>query len=272
MSFSRSIQKLPEKLATKLGKFRAAVFGKLLKRSVWIEHEGERVFRMRNYSWTTEKRARTFSTKEPETLDWIDGFEPEDVLVDIGANVGIYTLYAASRGHRVLALEPDALNFALLNLNIRDNAFDTLVTAYPYSLHREPLVAELNMRDCDWGGSQKTFARNLDERGRAFDAPFKQGSAGISLDRFVKENGLCPSHLKIDVDGNEALVLGGAGATLRNPLLRSILVELFAGHDEYAHCVRLIEEAGFKLIARVAWAKANGKRAAATENHIFVRQ
>ena len=255
----------------KFGKLRSAVFGSLLRRSVSVEHEGKQVFRMRNYSWTTEKRSRTFSTKEPETLEWIEGFEQSDVLVDIGANVGIYSLYAASRGHRVVALEPDALNFALLNLNIRDNAFDERVTAYPYSLHREPLVAELHMRDCDWGGSQKSFSRNIDERGLAFDAPYKQGSAGISLDRFLDQIGLCPSHLKIDVDGNEALVLDGAIQTLHNPGLRSILVELFSGHSEYEHCVRLIEDAGFKLIARKAWAKTARRQGPTTENHIFVR-
>ena len=271
MSIAGIARRLPSKIATKLGKARASLFGRLLKRSVAVRHDGRRIFVMRNYSWTTEKRARTFSTKEPETLKWIDEFEPGDVLMDIGANVGIYTLYAASRGHRVIALEPDALNFALLNMNIRDNGFDELVTAYPYSMHREPLVAELHMRDCVWGGSQKSFARNVDEKGHALEAPFEQGSAGISLDRFVDETGVCPTHLKIDVDGNETLVLEGATETLSNSQLRSILVELFSEHDEYEHCVRLIEGAGFKLTVRAAWAKAARKHTSTTENHIFTR-
>lgn len=271
MDVARFLRRLPEKLVTKFGKLRGAVFERLLERRVPVRHEGRTLFTLRNYSWTTAKRARTFSTKEPETLAWIDRFEPDDVLLDIGANVGIYSLYAGTRGHRVLALEPDALNFALLNLNVRDNGLVDRVTAYPYSLHTESVVAELHMRDCDWGGSQKSFGRNLDWKGEAFAEPHRQGSAGISVDAFVRQTGVAPAHIKIDVDGNELLVLEGAGETLRAPSLRSVLVELYDGHEEYATCVRLLEDAGFKLEQRAAWEKDAGRRGPITENHIFVR-
>ncbi len=40
-------------------------------------------------------RVNTFSSKEPETLDWIDSFNSDDVFWDIGANIGIYSIYAA---------------------------------------------------------------------------------------------------------------------------------------------------------------------------------
>ena len=39
-------------------------------------------------------RAKTFSYKEPETLNWIDNFKENSVFFDIGANVGIYSIYA----------------------------------------------------------------------------------------------------------------------------------------------------------------------------------
>ena len=42
---------------------------------------------------------REFSTREPETLVWIDSFAHGEVLWDIGANVGAYTLYAAPPRH-----------------------------------------------------------------------------------------------------------------------------------------------------------------------------
>ena len=57
-------------------------------------------------------------SKEPETLNWISSFDPGDNLLDIGANIGIYSPFAAARNHKVISLEPDALNYALLNLNI----------------------------------------------------------------------------------------------------------------------------------------------------------
>ena len=43
-------------------------------------------------------RATTFETKEPETLEWIDTIPKNSVLWDIGANVGLYSLYAARHG------------------------------------------------------------------------------------------------------------------------------------------------------------------------------
>src|SRR5262245_27229219 len=49
-------------------------------------------------------RVATFATKEPETLEWIDGMERGAVLWDVGANVGLYSCYAArARGLRVFA-------------------------------------------------------------------------------------------------------------------------------------------------------------------------
>jgi hypothetical protein len=40
-------------------------------------------------------RCETYESKEPETLDWIDSFTEEEIFFDIGANIGIYTLYAS---------------------------------------------------------------------------------------------------------------------------------------------------------------------------------
>lgn len=39
----------------------------------------------------TLKRARTYSIKEPETLDWTDSFGPDSVYFDLGANIGQYS-------------------------------------------------------------------------------------------------------------------------------------------------------------------------------------
>ncbi len=39
-------------------------------------------------------RIKTFSTKEPETLAWIDSFESDAVFWDVGANIGLYSIYA----------------------------------------------------------------------------------------------------------------------------------------------------------------------------------
>src|SRR5262245_565967 len=45
----------------------------------------------------TAVRARSVLTKQPATIEWIDRFHPNSVFWDVGANVGVYTLYAAMR-------------------------------------------------------------------------------------------------------------------------------------------------------------------------------
>ncbi len=63
-------------------------------------------------------RALTLLTKEPETLEWIETFQDTEILWDIGSNVGVYSLYAAMKGHSVLAFEPSPSNYYLLSRNI----------------------------------------------------------------------------------------------------------------------------------------------------------
>ena len=46
-------------------------------------------------------RIETFSTKEPETLNWIDKFEKKTTFWDIGANIGLYSCYAAKSRERM---------------------------------------------------------------------------------------------------------------------------------------------------------------------------
>src|SRR5437879_5933266 len=53
-------------------------------------------------------RARTLFSKEPETIEWIRSFGPDDVFYDIGANVGIYSIFAGVRCRKIYAFEPES--------------------------------------------------------------------------------------------------------------------------------------------------------------------
>ena len=64
-------------------------------------------------------RVETFSTKEPETLAWIDAIAVDSVLWDVGANIGLYSCYAAKARHcRIIAFEPSVFNLELLARNV----------------------------------------------------------------------------------------------------------------------------------------------------------
>jgi hypothetical protein len=51
---------------------------------------------------------------DSEIPKWIDGFKKDSIFIDIGANIGMFSLYAAKKNHKVIAFEPESLNFACL--------------------------------------------------------------------------------------------------------------------------------------------------------------
>ena len=242
-----------------------------LSKNIFVKHSGENIFVMRNFGKTTRGRADTFSFKEPETLSWIDSFSFGETLLDIGANVGVYTLYAAKKGIEVKAIEPDALNFALLNLNIHDNHLNDHAIAFPFSIHSETKVSALNVGELRWGGTQSSFDRSVDWQGKTVEDGFKQGSSGISVDDFVSSTGFQPNHIKVDVDGNELMVLRGAKKTLNSEWCKSILIELYEPHAEYGACTKIIGEAGF-LLSEKTCSEMYANETFHTENHIYVKQ
>ena len=74
----------------------------------------------------TDWRINTFFTKEPETLEWIDSFKGEKIVFwDIGANIGLYSLYAAIKhpNIEIVSFEPSVNNLRILSRNIYKNNF-----------------------------------------------------------------------------------------------------------------------------------------------------
>ncbi len=171
---------------------------------------------------------RTLFTNEPETLAWIDGFDDGDVFWDIGANIGVYSLYAAQReGVRVLAFEPGAANYATLNTNIELNGCAGHLSAYCVAFDENVVLGSMEIHSTEAGGVMNNF-RLGPEKGKG--DPSWQGALGFSVDGFVETFAPpFPTHMKIDVDGHERRILAGAGKTLANRRLRSLMVEAGEG-------------------------------------------
>jgi len=198
-------------------------------------------------------RARTLFTKEPETIEWIDSFAEGDVLWDIGANVGIYSLYAAVHRHiRVVAFEPSAGNYYLLNRNIELNGIDDRVEAYCIALSDESGIRALNMQMTELGGALSSFGEPVDSFGKRFTPGFRQGMIGYTIDGFVGAfDPPFPNHVKIDVDGIEDRIIAGAAKALADPRLKSLSVELDSAREsETGEIIARIEGSGLKLAAR----------------------
>jgi FkbM family methyltransferase len=249
--YGRLITRLVEGLTAPQRPWRRAdtrlrVAGALLQRHEVATPHGKLAF------VTTHPEALEFPRnligREPETIAWIDAFEVPCTFWDVGANIGTFALYAALRqGLEALAFEPAAASYAALCRNIEANGQDERVRAFAIALSGETRLGSLNMSATNAGNSFNLFESTENCFGNPIDVTFRQASIGFSIDAFRRLFDLPPpNYLKIDVDGTEAEILDGAAATLADPALRSVLIELEI--DETARnaaIVARLEGAGF---------------------------
>jgi FkbM family methyltransferase len=219
-------------------------------------------------------RAQTLLTKEPETIEWIDTIADDHVLYDIGANVGVYTVYAAiNRKVRVLAFEPLAANYFLLNRNIEENRLSDTVSAYCLALNDSDIIDKFHVRDTGFGSALSSFAEAIDHNGEPFQARFEQGMLGMTLDGFIEKfDPPFPDHIKIDVDGIEDKIVTGAARTLADPRVKSLSIELDAARPDYTDAVvRDIEAAGLSLVSKRRAPELDGTPFGNIYNYLFRR-
>jgi FkbM family methyltransferase len=185
--------------------------------------------------------------KEPGTISWIEEFAPGEVMIDIGANVGLYALCAARfRQTRVYGFEPESQNYALLNCNIYDNGLQSQVTAYCCALSDETRFDLLYLSQFMPGGSCHNFGESIGPDQRPMAAAFRQGCFSTTIDELVGQGVVpVPQHIKIDVDGIEHKVIRGASKTLQDPRLRSVLVEINTNLDAHWDVIDTMLDCGF---------------------------
>lgn len=171
-------------------------------------------------------RIHSFSSKEPETLEWIDRIPNGSILWDIGANIGLYSCYAAkTRGCKVVAFEPSPFNLELLSRNIHLNKLVEEVVIIPLPLTSSLQTSTLNVTSTDWGGALCTFGQSYGDDGKPLSRIFEYSTVGLSMDQAVRILGLpLPSHIKMDVDGIEHLILMGGETVLKQ--LTELVIEV----------------------------------------------
>lgn len=184
---------------------------------------------------------------EPDLTAWLLQQFQQDapgVFVDIGANIGWYSLQAARSEHvrQVVAVEPDVGNHRLLQANIADNAMEARIDPVACAAGSEAGLARLHQYK----------ASNLGRHSLLAD----HGHGGswvpvLTIDGLLDRLNLSDAPvaaIKIDVEGYEPWVLAGASATLRRT--RALLIELSpalseAGGADFGGMLDLIADAGF---------------------------
>ena len=254
------------------GHTRAEALEQLLDRAIAVTDAGQARLRFYAPSPLLRARATTVLSKEPDTTAWINTFDSSSVFWDIGANVGVFTLYAAAtRRCRVLAFEPSAANFFALTRNVELNALADRVTAYCLAVAPATELGVLNLDSAAIGAAMSHFGK-AGEASRYANGrvPIVQGVAGVTLDDLIARfNAPAPTCIKIDVDGLELPILLGGSTVLRRPELREVMVELsLTNLEERDRAVQWLRDHGLVLHSQGAVQGAGGEQAA---NHLFVR-
>ncbi len=194
-----------------------------------ITHNGVDVL-FAQVNWLTLYRARTLFTKEPETVQWIETMSSDDVLIDVGANIGMYTIWAAkTRGMKVFSFEPEAHSYAILNRNIFINGLQDQVRAFCAAVSDKPGLDVLYLSNQGYGAgfSSHQLHDKVDADLKPADLTIAQGIIAVTLDGAVAAGSIPqPTHLKVDVDGIEHKVVEGCRGILADRRLRSALIEI----------------------------------------------
>jgi FkbM family methyltransferase len=190
-----------------------------------------------------------------ETMLFEGEIEAGDIVVDVGANVGYYTLIAANKvgpQGRVYAFEPDPDAFALLQANIELNAL-TNVVAIDKALAAEPGRMELFRSSSNLGDH------------RLYDPG--DGRTAVTVEVTTMDAALADVRgidlIKIDTQGAECSILAGAGAVLERERDAGIIMEytpkfIRAFGQEPAACLKRLEGLGFEFYDILEFAERKG--------------
>lgn len=140
--------------------------------------------------------------------------EENDIALDLGANIGMFSCVAAAKGKHVYAFEPTPGTRKLLEQNaaLYDN-FDVM----EYAVSNEDGEAFFAVNDLSAGEMDTGINTLLCERLDGRDGICQIKVKTIKMDTFVKENHVeRVDFIKADIEGAERYMLMGAQETLRN--------------------------------------------------------
>jgi FkbM family methyltransferase len=182
-----------------------------------------------NRTYLFAKRGMTSATSawycglyEFEEMSFLsDHLKYGDLFVDIGANIGSYSILAASKGAQVIAIEPIPSTFEILKKNILLNNFNDSVDIFNIAISDKK--EELN------------FSNNLDALNHVLVKDERSSDvisiSAVRLGQIL--NGRIPKFIKIDVEGFETKVIKGAEQIFAHKDLQCIIIELIGGGKNY---------------------------------------
>jgi len=181
-----------------------------------------------------------------QVYDKFYNIREDDVIIDVGAHVGVFTLKASRKAKegKVIAIEPHPQNYMLLLKNITINKLENVIPIN-LALSDSEGVAKLYI-------SRKSLGHTIKEK--RIELSREEFSTHISyievetktLDQVVNELGLSKvDFIKIDVEGAELDVLKGATKTLEE---NNVFLAIAAYHtpESVQEVSRYLQGKGFR--------------------------
>jgi FkbM family methyltransferase len=187
----------------------------------------------------------TFMTGHEEEIE--EHFNPNDgdIVVDVGAHAGHYTLISSKRvgqNGKVIAIEADPTNFEILNRNIQLNGL-TNVIPLNYAAYSKQTKLKLYLPVEESGFS--IYNTIMVNRAKP-EEKFIEVNAN-TLDYLLQQNGIRYANwIKIDVEGAEIEVLKGATNILSNSVNIVLFVEIH-GLDNYRPVIEFLNISNFNI-------------------------
>ena len=226
-------------------------------------------------------RAKTFHQKEPETLDWIKKFKKKNkkkiIFWDIGANVGNYSVYASKKHKKkieVYAFEPSGLNIGILAKNINLNKVSDNINIFQIGLtNKNKSFFKMHESTEDEGGALSNFGNNKGFDGKKFIVKNNYKIFGTSIDDLINNKILKkPDFIKIDVDGNEHLILEKAQSILKSKNIKSILIEINENYnDQFKKVIKILKKNKFNFKSKHLSPFAINSKFNKSFNYIFIK-
>ena len=183
--------------------------------------------------------------QEQEILDMIDELDPKkDVFIDIGAAMGRFSMYAASKQIPAIAIEPEYRSFDLVVAHKELNKLDLLTPV-------RAAVGEFTGPGQSLVGQPCANGRHrmLDGAGGRCDIFFfiaeRQDIDVLSLNDVQTKYG--GTAIKVDIDGAESELLRGGLGALQDDQIKHLIIELQEQDNKYRWQHQTILDAGFSL-------------------------
>jgi FkbM family methyltransferase len=190
---------------------------------------------------------RKFGTWEPiptTILEEIYNAAATNTLfVDVGANIGYYSLHAASFGIPVMAFEPVSANLALFKKSIEKNGFQDKIHTHMIPLSDKNEYITINISRSNMGlASSRTLPK--------IDQSYSQTSRANTFDEHFGENCALDLIVKIDVEEHEKKVFQGMVKTLSTGRITHIMLEI-ARHD--SEIFQILREHGYLYVTNIGY-------------------